>query len=163
MKTMYLKKLTTSILASFFASSIAYGADMPPNTFADAQAPLIIPEVVDPATEIDRQVQNLKGLQFTPEQTKIVKGLLLEQKRSQASPYINTPQAKTRSLGISMNPGEEPPVLRLSSGMLTTVVFTDSSGNPWNIEKYLWIEVVSMTVLGLMIRVNLKIFLIPIF
>lgn len=133
---MNLKKLTTtSILTTVFASSFAYSADMPPNTFADAQAPLVVPEIIDPASEIDRQVQNLKGLQFTPEQTKVVKGLLLEQKRNQASPYINTPQAKTRSIGISMNPGEEPPVLRLSAGMLTTVVFTDSSGNPWNIEK----------------------------
>lgn len=47
--------------------------------FADAQSPLVAPEVVDTASEIDRQVHNLVGLQFTPEQTKIVKGLLLQQ------------------------------------------------------------------------------------
>lgn len=133
---MNFKKLTVpSILVFFLVSSVSSAVEMPPNTFADAQAPLVAPELIDPATEIDRQVQNLKSLQFTPEQTRIVKGLLLDQKRNQSTPYINTPQAKTRSLGISMNPGEEPPILRLSAGMLSTVVFTDSSGNPWNIEK----------------------------
>ena len=132
---MKLKKLSLALFASTALTTIVNAADMPPNTFADAQSPLVAPEVVDTASEIDRQVHNLVGLQFTPEQTKIVKGLLLQQKRSLSSPYVNTPQAKTRSLGISLNPGEEPPVIRLSAGMLSTIVFTDSSGNPWNIEK----------------------------
>lgn len=128
------KKLAISIIGFVFSGNILAN-DMPPNTFADAQAPLVAPELISPSAEIERQVQTLKGLQFTPEQSKLVKGLLLEQRRNLASPYVNTPQAKTRSLGVSLNPGEEPPVLRLAAGMLSTVVFSDSSGNPWLIEK----------------------------
>ena len=131
---MNLNKLTLGLLGAISFSCVQ-AATMPPNTFADAQAPLVIPELVSPREEIQRQVQTVKDLQFTQEEIKTLKEASLLNKRNQASPYTITPQAKTRSLGISLNPGEEPPILRLSAGMLTTIVFSDSSGNPWNIEK----------------------------
>ena len=70
---MKLKKLSLALFASTALTTIVNAADMPPNTFADAQSPLVAPKVVDTASEIDRQVHNLVGLHLTPEQ-KLFKG-----------------------------------------------------------------------------------------
>ena len=47
MKLMKLKKLSLALFASTALTTIVNAADMPPNTFADAQSPLVAPEVVD--------------------------------------------------------------------------------------------------------------------
>lgn len=114
----------------------AFAVDMPPNTFANSQEPLQLPpQQLSASQDIADKVQLLNDLQFTPQQYQLVKNLQLEQKRNASSPYTTTSAPVTRSIGVTLNPGETPPVLRLSAGMLSTVVFTDSSGNAWNIEK----------------------------
>jgi intracellular multiplication protein IcmK len=45
-----------------------------------------------------------------------------------------TPSATSRF--VSLAPGATPPVIRLASGFITSVVFLDSTGAPWPIESY---------------------------
>lgn len=123
-------------LAVMLSTTNAFAGDMPPNTFADSQVPLQAPpQQLSASQDIADKVQLLNDLQFTPQQSQLVKDLLLEQKRNASSPYTTTSVPVTRSVGVTLNPGETPPILRLSAGMLSTVVFSDSSGNAWNIEK----------------------------
>lgn len=124
-------------MASLFAMiSVNAVAQQPPNTFTSAHDLVNAPgSSFDTSVEIERKVQELRKLQLTPEQVHIIKQSLIDQQRHTATPYPQNARPVTRSLGISLNPGEAPPVLRLSSGMLTSIVFADNAGNPWNIEK----------------------------
>lgn len=111
-------------------------AQEPPNTFTSTHELVNAPgSSFDTAVEIERKVQELRKLQLTPDQVNIIKQSIIDQQRHTATPYPQNARPVTRSLGISLNPGEAPPVLRLSSGMLTSIVFADNAGNPWNIEK----------------------------
>jgi intracellular multiplication protein IcmK len=127
------KFLVASLFALFSLNAVA---EEPPHTFTSAQDLINAPgSSFDTAVEIDRKVQELRKLQLTPEQVQIIKQSIIDQQRHTATPYAQNAKPVTRSLGISLNPGEAPPVLRLSSGMLTSIVFADNAGNPWNIEK----------------------------
>lgn len=130
-----LNKFTVTSLVLAF-SIATHAADEPPNSFQSAQQLINTPgSSFDTAEELDRKVKELARLQLTPEQVHVIKQIIIDQQRHVASPYAVTAKPVTRSLGLSLNPGEAPPALRLSSGMLTSIVFTDNAGNPWNIEK----------------------------
>lgn len=125
--------LITSLFTFMCATTMA---QEPPHTFTSSQELINTPgSSFDTAIEIERKVQELRKLQLTPEQVNIIKQSIIDQQRHVASPYPENAKPVTRSLGVSLNPGESPPVLRLSSGMLSTVVFADNAGNPWNIDK----------------------------
>jgi intracellular multiplication protein IcmK len=51
------------------------------------------------------------------------------------SPYVNTPKPVTRTLIIDLSPGINAPILRLSTGSLTSIVFSGINGDPWYIEN----------------------------
>lgn len=46
------------------------------------------------------------------------------------------PKLTSSSIQVDMSPGSTPPVIRLQKGMLTSVVFIDSTGEPWPISNY---------------------------
>lgn len=111
-------------------------AEEPQNTFQSASQLINAPgSSFDTTEEIERKVQELGKLQLTNEQVRVLKQYIIDQQRHVATPYPMTAKPVTRSIGLSLNPGESPPALRLSSGMLTSIVFTDNAGQPWNIEK----------------------------
>lgn len=83
--------------------------------------------------EMDKKVNELTELELTKDHVVKVKDILLNQQRASSSPYNHTAKPVTRSLNVDLSPGLTPPVVRLSSNMLTTIVFTDAAGNPWNI------------------------------
>lgn len=89
----------------------------------------------DSKIEMQKKVSNLESLQMTPEQVRSIKEMLLNQSRAASTPYPTTAIPVTRSLGIKFESGLTPPIIRLSANMLTTIVFTDGAGNPWNIES----------------------------
>lgn len=95
------------------------------------------PKVVYPsASQItDDTLNMLDQLQLSPEQVKRLKQLRLEKERLKATPYVSPPQPVTRTLAVSLDPGVTPPVLRLTQGQQSSIVFSDMSGNPWMIEK----------------------------
>lgn len=83
----------------------------------------------------DDTLNMLDQLQLTPEQTERLKQLRIEKERLKATPYVSPPQPVTRTLAVSLDPGITPPVLRLTQGQQSSIVFSDMSGNPWIIEK----------------------------
>lgn len=89
----------------------------------------------DARIELQKKVDNLEDLQMTPKQYNTIKDMLLSQQRAASTPYTSTAIPVTRSLNVKFEAGLTPPIIRLSSGMLTTIVFTDGAGNPWNIKS----------------------------
>lgn len=73
---------------------------------------------------------------LTPEQ--IVEMRKQQDKTQQAvATTPNTPPRPVSStLTIDLSPGVTPPVIRLSAGFVTSMVFVDSTGQPWPIADY---------------------------
>ncbi len=58
------------------------------------------------------------------------------QRVSAASPYNSPPQPTSSSLFVNLSPGSTPPVIRLSKGFVSSLVFIDDTGAPWPITAY---------------------------
>jgi intracellular multiplication protein IcmK len=73
---------------------------------------------------------------LTPEQ--IIKVRKQQDQNEQAAATLpNTPPRPVSStLTIDLSPGVTPPVIRLAAGFVTSVVFVDSTGQPWPIADY---------------------------
>lgn len=95
------------------------------------------PKVVYPApAEIaDNTLDMLDQLNLSPEQIERLKTMKLERERAKATPYVTPPKPVTRTLPVSLDPGVSPPVLRLTKGQQSSIVFSDNSGQPWLIEN----------------------------
>lgn len=86
-------------------------------------------------TTINQQVQQHVNATLTPQQVADLKyANALNQKMTQ-SPYLGTPLPVVRTLAVNLAPDSVPPMMRISQGMLTTLVFTDMDGKPWEIEQ----------------------------
>lgn len=141
-------KLSKPLLAlSLLAVAGGSQANLPPPTTIEmgpvvnspviAQSPTSIRDEIAPSTRslVAEQLTEYELSQLTPEQIYKLKQMQLEKDRINATPYIRTPNPVVRSIAVSLNPGETPPVIRVSKNMLTSIVFTDKDGNPWYIEK----------------------------
>lgn len=128
-----LKLATLAVMLSLSVPALANNS-APPNMLEIAD-PDLPGGSYDSRIEMERKVKELTDLQMTPEQVRQVKTLFLDQQRAAATPYPVIAEPVTRSLNMSMTPGVAPPVLRLSAGMLSTIVFTDAAGNPWDIKS----------------------------
>lgn len=141
------KKNITMLISLSMLSTVSAAASLPPPTTIDfgevsnspaiQQAPSSVQGEVTPSTSslVADQLQQYEMSQLTPQQLYQLKELELEKERIASSPYLNTPNPVVRSIAVSLNPGETPPVVRVSKNMLTSIVFTDGEGNPWYIEK----------------------------
>ena len=70
---------------------------------------------------------------LSPEQIKTLH-YLFDQSQRAASAYPGVPPKPTStSVIVNLSPGATPPVVRLSSGFVTSLVFLDSTGAPWPI------------------------------
>jgi len=75
-------------------------------------------------------------LPLTPDQIRTLR-YLLNQSQQAASEYPGTPPLPTSStVTVNLAPGATPPVVRLSAGYVTSIVFADATGAPWNISAY---------------------------
>ncbi len=84
--------------------------------------------------KVERIFNEFERAQLTPKQMKHVKKMNLTQQEVLSSPYNNTPKPVTRTLILNLSPGVSAPVLRLSAGTLTSVVFSSNNGDPWYID-----------------------------
>ncbi len=102
---------------------------MPPNNLNNA--------VVYPSSaEItEGMIRDLEELQLSPEQLSRVKKIYLERETSSATPYQAPANPITRTLAVNLEPGVAPPVIRLSRGQQSSIVFSDVNGNPWFIKR----------------------------
>lgn len=74
---------------------------------------------------------------LTPNQIKDLHNRMDDTQRAAATPaYNQSPTPTSTSLILNLAPGATPPVIRLSLGFVTSLVFVDSTGSPWPIEAY---------------------------
>ncbi|MGH0003766.1 DotH/IcmK family type IV secretion protein [Pseudovibrio ascidiaceicola] len=66
----------------------------------------------------------------TPEEIYKLRGLMNEITGSETRPLYN-PQPVTRSLRVSLNSGERPPVIKVAPGWISTLTFSGITGQPW--------------------------------
>lgn len=87
-----------------------------------------IPDV-DPSDEAFQEA--LKGIApLTPEQIEEARRRLDAVERAQGKPL--TPVVPvTRSVAVSLKSGERPPTIKVSPGWISTITFSDVTGQPW--------------------------------
>lgn len=74
---------------------------------------------------------------LSPGQIKKLRNRLDDTQRAAATaPYNRPPRPTSSSVMINLAPGATPPVIRLSQGFVSSLVFVDSTGAPWPIESY---------------------------
>lgn len=77
-----------------------------------------------------------EALPLTSPQITTLRDIFNQVQRSQASDPRVPPKPTSRSVLIDMSPGATPQVVRMASGYVSALVFTDSTGSPWPIAAY---------------------------
>ncbi len=73
---------------------------------------------------------------LSPDQIKTLRKLF-DRTQYAAATYPGTPPKPTSSsVAVNLSPGAAPPIVRLSNGFVTSLVFLDSTGEPWPIQAY---------------------------
>lgn len=124
--------LLVSLIGTGFSSTIFASNDDTP-TSLEVSDPDYPGASFDEKIEIQKKLNLYQNSQLTLDQQNQMKETILRQNQILSTPYTNTATPVTRSLKIKFDSGLTPPIIRLSANMLTTLVFTDSQGNPWNI------------------------------
>jgi len=73
---------------------------------------------------------------LTPEQIIRIKQMYHTSEYAQASTAGTPPKPTATSQFVNLSPGSTPPVIRLSQGFVSSLVFLDSTGAPWPISAY---------------------------
>ncbi|MDF1684135.1 MAG: DotH/IcmK family type IV secretion protein [Legionellaceae bacterium] len=73
---------------------------------------------------------------LSPEQTVEVKKWYENDEYAKASSTSTPPKPTATSQMVDLSPGSTPPVIRLSQGFVSSLVFLDSTGAPWPIAAY---------------------------
>lgn len=75
-------------------------------------------------------------LPMTPEQIQRLRQLFNSTQYAAAIPPTVPPKPVIRSQFVNLAPGTTPPPIRLKQGLVTSLAFLDSTGQPWPIEAY---------------------------
>lgn len=75
-------------------------------------------------------------LPMTPDQIHTLRKLYDQTQRAAAQYPGVPPKPTSSSIAVNLAPGATPPVIRLLSGFVTSLVFVDSTGAPWPIKAY---------------------------
>ncbi len=74
---------------------------------------------------------------LNPNQINALRNMLDQTQRAQAAaPYKTPPAPTSTSLSIDLAPGAVPPVVRLSKGFVSSLVFIDTTGAAWPIDSF---------------------------
>ncbi len=73
---------------------------------------------------------------LTPEQILQIKQMYQNNELAQSSTAGVPPKPTATSQFVNLSPGSTPPVIRLSQGFVSSLVFLDSTGAPWPISAY---------------------------
>jgi intracellular multiplication protein IcmK len=73
---------------------------------------------------------------LSPEQLVELKKQYKNQQFAKESPVGTPPKPTATSQFVNLSPGSTPPVIRLSQGFVSSLVFLDSTGAPWPISAY---------------------------
>jgi intracellular multiplication protein IcmK len=77
-----------------------------------------------------------QSMPMTPDQIIKLKKMLSETQRAAASSADVPPKPVLSTQFVGLSPGSVPPVIRLSQGFVTAVVFVDETGAEWPIASY---------------------------
>nr|WP_245614222.1 DotH/IcmK family type IV secretion protein [Legionella massiliensis] len=96
------------------------------------------------SAEVDDDLINLKAFEgvtqqlfpLNPEQIIRLKQLYQAREFAQTSTAGTPPKPTATSQFVNLSPGSTPPVIRLSQGFVSSLVFLDSTGAPWPISAY---------------------------
>jgi len=97
-----------------------------------------------PATQAEADARNKafrgvanQAFPLSPQQIKLLNSMLDKTQRAQAAaPNDRPPMPTSSSLIVNLDPGSTPPVIRLSKGFITSLVFIDETGAAWPIAAY---------------------------
>ncbi len=98
-----------------------------------AKKPVVI-AMPRPTEVVEDAIDDIEESQLTEKQIERLKRLQLRRDRMKASPYVDPAKPITRTHIVNLDPGVPPPVLRVTKGQLTSVVFSDMNGQPWFIK-----------------------------
>ena len=73
---------------------------------------------------------------LTPEQIKLLHQLFDKTQRAVAEEPGTPPKPTSSSVTVNMSPGATPPIIRLSQGYVSSLVFMDSTGASWPIASF---------------------------
>lgn len=137
-----MKKCSTYLIGISLVLAIPAYAQKPQtppasNLGKQVNEPKVPPQVVYPARAevVQDAVADIEDAQLTPEQYNKIKQIFLTRERLKATPYVTPPKPVTRTLAINLDPGISPPVIRLTRGQQTSIVFSDANGDPWFVDK----------------------------
>jgi len=105
---------------------------LPPNNLGGGTPHVVYPSNAQIAEDM---IRDLEQLQLTPEQAERIKRLYLQRETFNATPYVAPANPITRTLAVNLEPGISPPIIRLSRGQQSSIVFSDVNGNPWMIKR----------------------------
>lgn len=119
-----------------------FGAKAPPAQPAPAQ-----PQAADTASNSSLGESDVSQEAFaktarqmmplSPEQIKTLRYLFDQSQKAAASdPGDKPPKPTSSSVMVNLSPGAAPPVIRLRAGYVTSLVFLDSTGEPWPVQAY---------------------------
>lgn len=75
-------------------------------------------------------------LPMSPDQISKLRQVFTESQLAAATPPGVPPRPTSTSLQINLSPQATPPVIRLCAGYITSLVFVDTTGQPWPIAAY---------------------------
>lgn len=75
-------------------------------------------------------------LPMTPDQIARLRWLFNETQRAASTPAGVPGKPVTTSISVNLSPQATPPVIRLGAGFISSLVFLDSTGQPWPISAY---------------------------
>lgn len=79
-------------------------------------------------------IRNMMPL--SPEQIRVLRQLFDDSQRAAATYPGVPPKPTSTSVIVNLSPGATPPIVRLSAGFVTSLVFVDSTGAPWPIQAF---------------------------
>lgn len=105
--------------------------------FAQGQSAPNLPPIPVTRDMVNTEVEQQRAYILTPQQIELLKADAAKARQANLSPYPNAKIAKPVSRPMEIDPDitQQPRLVRLSAGMISTIVFSDRNGNPWLIKS----------------------------
>lgn len=100
----------------------------------EAEEETLSPEELKSAQAFDALVHEV--LPLSPDQIKKLHKYYDKTLAATATTPAPPPTPQFSSIHVNLDPGSTAPVIRLSAGFVTSLLFMDNSGEPWNIAAY---------------------------
>lgn len=105
----------------------------------EPQTPSARPPVLTPSQKKRDAAYNMlleSALPLSPDQIKHLRKLYEQTEEATNTTPKAPPTPISSSMMVNLDPGTTPPIIRLSAGFVSSLVFTDVTGEPWPIVSY---------------------------